>query len=419
MRSSFFPQSRFLTTRYGFPVPPSEVVMTCGSSSGICMSLETFGTPECRLYLEDPTYFIFPAIIKSVHIGTGPNTTTLPSDEYGLCVEALETRLVSTTPSNQTRDLLYCIPAHHNPTACTLSTHRRARLVLLARKYGLTLICDEPYQLLDWSTEPLPRAMRFFDTLDDAVLADLAARTRDGDEVGAAALVSAIASPNAAHTTTTTTAATTTTTTTAAASTSTTPPPVVVSLGSFSKILAPGLRMGWLHAHPALVDRFERHGLLWSGGGLNPMGCYLCTQMITDGTLDRTLAHLCTVYRARSQALCQALREYFPAGTLHFREPSGGYFVWVRFPEWCQVEAMCGYVPPAGEAPPDQLVGGPCTSQNGWGVAVRSGATCTISGKHFGTWARMCFAFYGEEEIRWGVRRLAALYRRYKEHMHM
>ena len=106
--------------------------------------------------------------------------------------------------------LLYTIPSFQNPASVTIPQAHRERLVALSQAYDFLLVADEVYQLLAYRTAP-PRP--FADYVDDAP---------------------------------------------------------ILSLGSFSKILAPGLRLGWIQANPAAVNRFVESGIVQSGGGLTP-----------------------------------------------------------------------------------------------------------------------------------------------------
>ena len=104
----------------------------------------------------------------------------------------------------------------------------------------------------------------------------------------------------------------------------------VIGLGSFSKLLAPGLRVGWVHAHPALVQRFCMHGTLRSGGGLNPWMAAAVTALMADGRLGHHVDHLRATLAARADALSAALQEQLPSSD--FIKPGGGYFLWVSLP---------------------------------------------------------------------------------------
>jgi 2-aminoadipate transaminase len=167
--------------------------------------------------------------------------------------------------------LLYTIPTFHNPSAATLSAERRERLIKLSQEHKFLIIADEVYQMLDYSAAPPP---------------PLAAHIQTGH---------------------------------------------VISLGSFSKITAPGLRLGWVQAAPARLDTLIHAGLLESGGGLNPFTAGVMQSMLDLGWQDECLAHLKAIYQERSTALSAALRRHVPAAS--FAEPGGGFFIWLRLPE--------------------------------------------------------------------------------------
>jgi 2-aminoadipate transaminase len=167
--------------------------------------------------------------------------------------------------------LLYTIPAFHNPSAATLSAERRERLIELSQEHNFLIVADEVYQMLDYTAAPPP---------------PLAAHIQTGQ---------------------------------------------VISLGSFSKITAPGLRLGWVQAAPVRLDTLIHAGLLESGGGLNPFTAGVMQSMLELGWQDECLTHLKAVYQERSTALSTALRRHIPAAS--FAEPDGGFFIWVRLSE--------------------------------------------------------------------------------------
>ena len=148
---------------------------------------------------------------------------------------------------------LYTIPAFHNPAGVTLSSSRREKLVSLAEKYGFLIVADEVYQMLAYTSIP-PPPMIYFDT---------SAR--------------------------------------------------VLSLGSFSKILAPGLRLGWMQAKPSLLEPFIVCGYLDSGGGLNPFVSSIVNSMIELDLQEDYLSLLRKTYHERMVTLSEAFRQYIPA----------------------------------------------------------------------------------------------------------
>jgi DNA-binding transcriptional MocR family regulator len=164
---------------------------------------------------------------------------------------------------------LYTVPTFHNPSSVTLSTARREKLVQLSQQHNFLIVADEVYHLLAYSTTPPPPLASYTD-------------------VG-----------------------------------------TVLSLGSFSKILAPGLRLGWIQTGQALMDRLVTCGLLDSGGGLNPFTSGLVRSAIESGLQSNHLEHLKGVYAKRLNVLKSALKRQLPEA-LTFNEPAGGFFVWFK-----------------------------------------------------------------------------------------
>ena len=165
---------------------------------------------------------------------------------------------------------LYIIPTHQNPSGHTLTEERRASLVKLAQENNFLILADEVYHFLSYDRQP-PKAF--------------AAWTED---------------------------------------------PHVLSLGSFSKILAPGLRLGWIQAGTEKIQMLAGCGLLDSGGGLNPFTSAIVREVIESGRLAQNISHLIDIYSQRRRVMDAALREQLPE--LIWKLPQGGYFFWVRLP---------------------------------------------------------------------------------------
>lgn len=199
----------------------------------------------------------------------GLRVVSLPTDGEGLVVDALEDALAQYAPA-----FLYVIPTFQNPTGVTLSAARRQRLVDVAAAHDLLVVADEVYHLLDYTAAP---------SAPPAPLALYA------DEAP------------------------------------------ILSLGSFSKILAPGLRVGWIHGSPALVERIAACGLLDSGGSPSHFTAGLVRSVLELDLLDPYLRELKETYAARARALAAALRTHIPEAA--FDEASGGFFLWLAFPD--------------------------------------------------------------------------------------
>lgn len=173
---------------------------------------------------------------------------------------------------------LYTIPVFHNPAGVTLSPARRERLVRLSEQYDFIIVADEVYQLLAYTGTPPPPMATY-------------------DAYGR-----------------------------------------VLSLGSFSKILAPGLRLGWMHSTPALLEPFMVCGFLDSGGGLNPFVSSIVNSVIELGLQKKHLSYLRKIFGERVVALSEALRQHIPS--LTFSVPDGGYFIWSHLPDGTDAETV-------------------------------------------------------------------------------
>ncbi len=192
---------------------------------------------------------------------------SVPLDREGLNVYALEELLAEVQPK-----FVYTIPTFHNPASRTLSAERRQRLVSLAQEHDFLVIADEVYQLLAYNEQP-PQPLAVFTDRSEQV----------------------------------------------------------VSINSFSKILAPGLRLGWIQAHPNMISHLVKCGLLDSGGGLNPFTSAIIYYLIESGDLTENLRKLRNVYQLRLKTMVSALDRYLPE--VEYQQPQGGYYFWVRIPE--------------------------------------------------------------------------------------
>ena len=164
----------------------------------------------------------------------------------------------------------------------------------------------------------------------------------------------------------------------------------VLSLGSFSKILAPGLRLGWIQAAPRQVERLLAHGTVRSGGSLNHFTSHVVRHAIELGLQDRHLAFLRTAYRARVHAMDRALHEHL--GDLAcWQRPEGGYFFWLE-------------LDPARDTRPLR----PRAMERATGFQPGTVFSCRGGLRHC---LRLSFAHYGEADIATGIARLAGVLR--------
>ncbi|MGQ9768576.1 MAG: aminotransferase class I/II-fold pyridoxal phosphate-dependent enzyme [Anaerolineae bacterium] len=167
-------------------------------------------------------------------------------------------------------------------------------------------------------------------------------------------------------------------------------PQITVRLGSFSKILAPGLRLGWLVAPPDLVMRCVRSGLLDSGGGVSHFAAHVAAAYLALGLLDEHIERLRATYRDRRDALLAALARHLPAGC-RWQRPGGGFFAWVELPEGCDAAALL----PAAEAA---------------GVSYVPGARF-FAGDGGARYVRLAFSLLAAGELEEGAQRFGAVLR--------
>ena len=220
--------------------------------------------------------------------------------------------------------LLYTIPTHQNPSGATLPLNRRRRLVELSQQHGFTVLADEVYHCLSYGEQTPPPLASFV----------------DGGSV--------------------------------------------LSLGSFSKILAPGLRLGWVQGRADRLQRLAQSGLLDSGGGLNPFTAAIVRSALALGLQGQHLDRLRQVYAARLAALDAALQRHL-AGQLSYRRPAGGFFIWARLADGQDAEALM-------------------VSAQAQGVSFRPGVRFSSQGG-LHDYVRLCFAYYDEAQLTEGAAR--------------
>ena len=230
--------------------------------------------------------------------------------------------------AHQTPVFLYTIPTFHNPTGSNLSAARRKKLALLSQEYNFLVLADEVYQMLAYTINP-PHPMAKY-----------------------------------------------------------TESKKILALGSFSKILAPGLRLGWIQTHPDLMQRLTTNGLIYSGGGLNPFTSAIVQSAIELGLQEKQLSHLIKVYLQRQNALNSALRENLH-DSVSFVESGGGFFTWLQLPQRVDTEKLL-------------------LEAHKHDVSFAPGSFFSPR-RDLNNYMRLSFALYEEPELVEGAKRLAAV----------
>ncbi|MGD2126916.1 MAG: PLP-dependent aminotransferase family protein [Desulfobacteraceae bacterium] len=309
--------------------PSSEQVMiTGGSSQAMDMLCMLLTQPGDLALVESPTYHLALRVLRDHQL----ELMQIPSDEDGLQVDALEETLNSLQRQGRKARLLYLVPTFNNPSGVTLELERRKALVALAQRTGLIVVEDDVYHEL-WYDAPSPPSLHSLLT----------------------------AAP-------------------------------VIRLGSFSKILAPGLRLGWMFASPELVARCTKSGVLDSGGGLGHFTAHVVAAFIELGLLDQHVERLRTKYRERRDVLINALERYLPE-ECYWVSPGGGFFVWLRLPPGVDSSAFL----PVAEAEGVSYVPGPRFYAHG-------GGEC---------YCRLNFTLVSLDDLEAGARRFSDALHRY------
>jgi len=226
--------------------------------------------------------------------------------------------------------MLYTIPSYHNPVGQTLSAERRQALARLSREHDFLIVADEVYQLLNYFDKPPPA---------------LGTMTAQGN---------------------------------------------ILSLGSFSKIMAPGLRLGWIQTSSNLMEQLMGTGVINSGGSLNHFTSHVMRHAISLGLQDSWLHHLRQTYRQRIETMDSALYLHL-GGLASWRMPGGGYFFWLEFNDSIDTSVFKA-------------------SAAKFQTGFQPGSVFSCSGGQKNR-LRLSFAHYGNEDIAEGIARLGSLFR--------
>ncbi len=224
---------------------------------------------------------------------------------------------------------IYTIPSFHNPAGVTQSDSRRQGLVKLAVQNQCPVVSDEVYQSLYFGEKP-PAPLACYDS-------------------------------NAP----------------------------VLSVGSFSKILAPGLRLGWIQGSGELFSSLKNSALLQSGGGLAPVTSALVGSLITSGEFQKNLTYLRQTYATRSEVLYDGLVSTF-GDQIRLNKPDGGYFLWVSFVDGRDVALKRDEAKQSGV---NYLPGNLCSAND-----------------QFHSSMRLCFAWYPQQSLMTACERLGLVF---------
>ena len=259
----------------GLRIARANVMLCAGAAQGLDTAARLFTRLGDVVLVEAPSYHEAIATLRDHPV----ELRQTPIDDQGLVVEALAERLEALSRDGRRVAFLYTIPTFQNPAGATLTAGRREALVALAAERGLLLVEDDVYRDLCFEGRVPPS------------LFELAGGRG------------------------------------------------VIRLGSFSKILAAGLRLGWIIAEPGVIQRIVNCGLKGNEGGANPFVAHVAAAFCQEGWLEPHIAQLVARYRTRRDALLAALEREMPDG-VRWTHPSGGFFIWLTLPKPLEAEAV-------------------------------------------------------------------------------
>jgi 2-aminoadipate transaminase len=246
---------------------PENVLITVGSQEALDIIGRVFINPGDYIITESPTYL---AALQAFRI-YGPRIIGIPMDEEGMRVDVLEDTLRKLSNEGRVK-FIYVIPTGQNPTGITMSMERRKALLDLASKYDVLIVEDDPYGYIYFGDREPPSRLKAMDS--------------EGR---------------------------------------------VIYLSTFSKIAAPGLRLGWVAASREVIKWFElaKQSIDLHTSTLNQ---YIAAELLRRGIIERNIPRIKEIYRTKRDLMLQALSQYMPE-CVSWTKPSAGMFIWLTVPE--------------------------------------------------------------------------------------
>jgi 2-aminoadipate transaminase len=246
---------------------PAEVFVTAGASQALELVSGVLTRPGDTTLVDSPTYHLALRILADRDV----RIVSAPTDGGGIDIEATAALLHRLRGAGRRVPLLYLVPTFGNPTGASLPAPRRWALVEMAAAAGMTILEDDTYRELTYDG-PAPPSLWSL------------AEGRG-----------------------------------------------VIRVGSFSKTVGPGLRLGWLTADPDMVRTLAGRGFIDSGGGLNHATALTMAVFAASGRYAEHVQVMRRVYQDNRGALVAALLDELPA--LDVPVPGGGWFIWLRLPD--------------------------------------------------------------------------------------
>ncbi|HLI60835.1 MAG TPA: PLP-dependent aminotransferase family protein [Solirubrobacteraceae bacterium] len=335
-------QSCARALQYG-PTDGSEVIKHCivevmaaeGMRIGLSDMLVTTGGQQaidlvCKALIDPGDVIIAEAPTYPGAIPTfcayEADVVQIALDDDGMRVQELEATLDTLDREGRRPKFLYTVPTFQNPAGVTMSLERRRELIRIARERELLIMEDNPYGMLRYEGEPLPTLY----SLDDEF---------------------------------------------------------VIYTGTFSKILSPGVRLGWAVAPAPIIDQMQS-GKQGTDLCSSPITQYFVAAYFDSGPWGDYLSSLVEIYRRRRDVMLDAMAEHFPREAA-WTHPQGGLFIWATLPDYIDTTDLLARA----------------LRQN---VAFVPGRAAYLDGRG-GSAMRLNFSGVAEDQIREGIRRIGAI----------
>ena len=307
--------------KHGIAVDTQNILILSGATQGIGLIGRFLLKAGDEVVVEVPTYLGAVQTFRAL----GARVIGVPTDSDGLRVDLLESILARRRPR-----FIYTLPTFQNPTGFVMSPDRKRRLLLLARRYQIPILEDDPYRELYFEGKE-PQPLKALDTHG-----------------------------------------------------------YVLYLSTFSKILAPGLRVAWLAAPDPMIERLSLHKQIFDLN-TNALSQWAVSELLRQNLLDDHMIMLRERYRHKRDVMIQAIQNYWPAN-VRISHPEGGFHLWCRLPGDMRARLLLRESAQEGVA---FVIGEPFHVDGGGQQHIR-----------------LSFAAAEEEQIKEGIRRIGEIMKR-------
>lgn len=249
----------------GLGYTADNVILTGGAAQALQLLFDTFIDPGDTVVVEAPAWG---GIIRWLK-GFQARMEAVPLDEHGIVIDELDDLLTRLAAEGRKPKMIYTIPTFQNPMGTTATIERRKQLIDVAARHRVLILEDDPYGELRFGGERVPSLLSL----------------SGGDGV--------------------------------------------VRCGTFSKVIATGLRVGWISGDTAYIDALAK---MRFDNGTSPFTSRVIAEYVNAGFHEPHVAKMCEVYHAKCDAMLSALEETCSKQATWTR-PDGGFFVWLTLPE--------------------------------------------------------------------------------------